>query len=1375
MSQELEGLRNIYDTKYAPENLIKLPKINYGTKSINLYFWWDYWNSLSNKQDSLSPSLPIRLIIVSDLKENGKKVSLRYRHPVYRLLELYSKHDEASNVDYLSILSKENPYLTEEDLYGLAYIAYGEEGLEIANIYYSARHETTNVYFKDMKFFTNRYNGWIKNIRSQIKDDEATFDKIKKVQVQFDIIDQISNFIKVDLLDKHKNYLSIKDKRKQARYELRELSELDKPSRKEKERIVTLEQAIESYGKKLNAINNDITKKLGEIVNGKSDRFLFLKDRFNKVKNYDDLLDLYKHIDLERSEIELSRETYQFYPKYRGKVPKIEDGEDMFNQVILSSYVTSAQYIGEQPLLKVFGRSGGDKILIPGKVYERSKGHKSPLNKGVLSLRLWLGSDKTSKDYITASKDTFTTIIYDLNDNLFQVLITKKGIQNRDEIMKRIGAAMPFLSFEGHEIKSIKASYNIYNLEIIGPVFTDMLLTDDFMNSYLSSNEVSLPLMLKKAYEIYFKGQEKIDVHIVNNTLNRNLINVKLINDSTDTTENKTIQSGTKYINIIVTSKNKRDLNDFTKIFRLLMRYYYFRIPKIQKIYQAFGDTNNKGNIGVKVEAKAHEKLKQAFPDVFIKGYASLCTGRKQPIIIPPNEVADWEKQTFMKGGKTFYKQAMPFPPNKPLFYFGSGEGSEEYPFPRLTINTLKNKNKYPLLPCLGASDMMNRPGSNYDLWKKGDKITIKTQQGISTKINRLPDPYYEVITPTSIYKLVREAKNDDGEPIAHQQLTVLSVTRSLSSLIHCVFLAVKNKKYLTLKTDYEREIFVQEFRNTIAENINLNVTKQELYDRTEEQIKLEVSDPNVYFDPDLYYKTLEEHFGINIFNFEIPNDKSGYGEIAIPRHKSFYVGRKNPERSSVLIVTYKNKLVVPQSGIVILKDNNGALYTYGKKVTRMCINALKDRTKYYSRFNETPQLKEGNVVDYKTALYVSPNYFNILDHVRMTEMTQNIDSEGKTYIVSGKTKQGRISFYVPRTQPYALPLDDKLYPTTIEKANKALGIEPSLFEINLQNQVTGVWYPVNNVIQSIYVILDPFPQSELPDKYKELGATLCSDAKSRNQTNRIIKMRRDIEIIQQLLLWLYQGKYTEYTNTSAIEFISQHWVIDEDNSVKDSSNYYNFSNLPRDLSKYDKSLESLEELAPSLVQNGFIYFFNEAFYHRVSKAFLFKINSLRNLPTADGGTGEIANYYQSAQDFKSEENVTVLMGAKEINLWLKTSFNYQKDFYVNRLIPNNAPLLREPFIFEKYPGVFFLMQNTKKGGIREALGLCKEWENTINMGYDSTAKASKLPYVINGVESTGNIFLEEDYSKDNVDYYEILHYEGLGYKDEYAAMLRLY
>ena len=475
------------------------------------------------------------------------------------------------------------------------------------------------------------------------------------------------------------------------------------------------------------------------------------------------------------------------------------------------------------------------------------------------------------------------------------------------------------------------------------------------------------------------------------------------------------LKSKEPYIRIHISSANSLEVaNDFLRIFAKLLSRYKSDKDEIEKLYKyfipEFLDYENykdfvscsrkagKESIDTKIS-----KLKQVAPDLFISDYARKCLCQFQPIPISDEEVESWKENTFTHKGETLERQVLAFPPDNPKWNFVCPD--DKYPFPGVKRNKLENKNVYAGLPCCYVNDQIGSTKSKYyKIYKEGNieesvktpikpKVEIKESELHMIKSDKIVSSGRYGSVPNSISELL---KND----LSINEIRRKGVPRSINSLLHCVSIAIKDKSYIDSKN---KEKYITDLRNIIAEQTFPSLCKQEMYDFTNEEILLSLKD-NSFLDPNFYYRAIEESYKINLFVFapssdeekRLRNKEESSGVIELPRFKVFPSRSPRPDRPTILIYrtmgSESDILSYPQCELIVSFNEENEKSVFNRNIYDLVFEALLSVNRTITWELVTENNEDIDILA-RDNLYSRINFFTLTNSIA-TE--QYIDEYGK-------------------------------------------------------------------------------------------------------------------------------------------------------------------------------------------------------------------------------------------------------------------------------------------------------------------------------------------------------------------------------------------
>lgn len=321
----------------------------------------------------------------------------------------------------------------------------------------------------------------------------------------------------------------------------------------------------------------------------------------------------------------------------------------------------------------------------------------------------------------------------------------------------------------------------------------------------------------------------------------------------------------------------------------ILMRDYALVFPNIKNILLGY-------EVEAPKELSRKKYLKDIDPEMFIPEYQRFCP--KQPtILFTPEELED---------AKAARKDIMIYPRS-------DKEGiprrayicdNKDYPYVGLKINDLKNKSKYPYLPCCFTEPQVETKHVRYQYENPEEGRERGTE-----KIRHIPLQSHKVLKP-GLYGILPEdiksflfALDPGSTPQIRdkfswlRQGTIRSFNSVLDALINSMLeyyvldLSTKGKlnyktfvgknfplllkafdSYLELNHD-QKEIYLTELRKGLIDLLSANMTAQSAFNLEIKALKDELNTEHSYLDVKVVWRLLEEAFHVNIVLFQRTNE----------------------------------------------------------------------------------------------------------------------------------------------------------------------------------------------------------------------------------------------------------------------------------------------------------------------------------------------------------------------------------------------------------------------------------------------------------------------------------------------------------------------
>jgi len=987
----------------------------------------------------------------------------------------------------------------------------------------------------------------------------------------------------------------------------------------------------------------------------------------------------------------------------------------------------------------------------------------------------------------------------------------------------------------GFDLYGLINQETIQGLTIDETSLLDLILSEPLFNIYLYVEENIKPYAFKKRLDVHYRSifkDEKegetptSDVYISNSaavsiTLTQRYYQEDSTTDVIPAISNYNmikarVNKGTPFIHINISRADSRKIIDeFVLIFRLLLGYYLDNWQPIFQDYLSFvpelavlpslitnkqlikeeKQKTKKKTVSKKEDVSRIKALKAKAPDLFVDKYARKCQGDLKPIVISNEEIPFWKAKTFLSDGVPTQRQVMTFPlptrdpqnPNRIIEGWNFVCPNDNIPYPGLKTNTLANKDKYPYIPCCFIRDQtVEGLRKGYNEYFRGYPPRAKKGargEGL-IKTSKFLEPGIRGFVSSEIESILKNYDSDSGSIIRY------GVIRSPNSLIHCVCVAVSNNDYLKLPTDLERETYVTKLRRYIANNIRTELLLQEFYDKTPVEIKRYLDDNSFFLDPNLFYRALEEIFNINIFCFSPPDLVRGHPLpfIDIPRNKLFHIRPLRPNRPTVLIYNHwgseSNMLEYPQCELIIdFEQDKDDIRLFGANMTELChsilLESFKTITWRIAKFllpNSTTEIEDviGNV-----------NIYSLIDYMALlnyTAKSQYIDEYGKlralNFTVSIKngndTLREDMTLIIPPSQPENLPIMEPVN-CSFEAAVSIFGQPSGITRLSSDERlVNGIWFSIMDLNFGVYVPVKPIT---LPSGLQyPIGPPNSLRKEGSNVISRLTKLRKILDIIIQLVRWLYDID-RNYRNSTPSQFINEYFSYN-DKPITDSVNYYDLIRIKRILPIVTTPAEGITILskeAPTLFSNGRIVFYSKDFYDKIGASIKVYYNETVGLPNEPARF--IDNYHSSEESFKQQANVAIFVNEKDLLSWMVNQENRLLKFYlIKDKLDNSSMVTLEPFIYRDVDGKIYLIQNVIGGELSRAFTAAVDWYNRkFNSGSQSKQFEGTPAYMVYAVNDSGIIVPFQDKTGGNDLYVKILRY-GVSDLDNgrYAAILDL-
>lgn len=990
-------------------------------------------------------------------------------------------------------------------------------------------------------------------------------------------------------------------------------------------------------------------------------------------------------------------------------------------------------------------------------------------------------------------------------------------------------------SHEGLPIQYVK-------LDLIS--FLDMLLVDDLMNTYLYIDESGEAAGQKTRLKIRLRSISGLKIETDKRGSSSTLA-CHMLQDKSNTYKLHKVQyldiygnvreddlsssPGSEFVKITFKAKSRGLVARFIELMMRLMGHYFYSVVNVNgnlvfqrdaitSLYSSFVPSikvaqvtdfllpsENAKNRVTKDQIANYEELANHAPEMFPKGYASIFQSKQQPKIISEEEVIEWESRTFVHKGVLMSYKAHPFP--RP----GSGQKTywfvcpnPNYPFFGLKANTtLDNREKFPYLPfCFEENQDVE--GNIYRAYYNGEEIVEQVKIGgkAPLKANKLLDPTRTGELPIQLRTLLYPYSNHRDKNTLFKLGVFTDPKRGFNGFLHAILTACKIKGYTS---NPSKSNFVSEFRKRLVE-MDLNIVKQELYDVSIDDIKRRILSTDEWFNPQLFYRLVEEWFDINIFIFMPVRGSNTEFTIEIPRARLSHIRAK---RDRKVVLLYKNTKIAsayPSYEVIIdtgitgrsINSNNEHLSLFPLSMNNLCFDVL-NRAMITATFSSTEMgpvthLNLYSSVNYETIFGAKPISQFIDEYGKCRALTFKllINKDSGVVAESGIQSSKRMiveseaclfSIITPPQQPYSVPIAS---PVEVEWTilRKYLVQDPTYIYVNpLTGLMSGVWFSTGDNQYGAFIPL--IPTSNIPEKIKQgnsepfkIGST---GSVRTSAVKRVSETKKKLSFILQVIKFIFKLYYKENRGIRDINlFISSFFQVGD---LQNSQ--YDLSRLPRRFPSGTvvEVLQWFEQRAPTLIRGGKIFLYNRNFangvLHQVRDYYKATLDLDLEPPKA------IEGFYSNESDFIQRPHTLILMGSQKFKDWKRSLM--AQSAYTDKAT-YNLGRNRTPIILGSLDIGFYLVQtvmgdpNDRTLNYQYALSVAYNWATRrVNTGFSTKLRpeAVNQPYIVKAISIGGKLatidMRNSEASSTGTDYLQILYIGDFEATHRYAALLPLY
>ena len=848
---------------------------------------------------------------------------------------------------------------------------------------------------------------------------------------------------------------------------------------------------------------------------------------------------------------------------------------------------------------------------------------------------------------------------------------TRSGNISKDEYSNRSLSVFKNLNLYVKKSKESKISGTFYfpNKKIDKYVFSDLVMNDNLFNTLLKIDEHDGATKKKTYLFIQF-------YHPTTGLIKAN-ITPKIASKITLSDDQDPVIFPDKnyYISVKVKeATNMKSILIFQNMLGKLLTIYETKEADVIKFYSQYITDFGEEEEEEEEQEQEDKKIAEIAPQIFVSNYTRNCAPARMPSVISGEAVLQAKEN-----GKSVIKFPRDIPDDpKGVKFPNDGENqnyytcnNKQYKYVGLTKNKLKNSEKFPYVPCCFKNDQSNKP--KYLNYYEGQEVEqvgkikqqdiIKTQKILdNNRFGSLPyniDNLFTFIYPNQTYEYIRKG-----------------VFRNEHSFLNCVMEALDDTtNILSITDENEREVILIDTRNKLATKTLSVLCRQEMYDKTTDEIIEILKNPNDYLDPKLFIHLLEEYFECNIFIFTKSTMLSD-GEMILPRHLQAYYKHKN---NYPCIYIYEH--TVEQQCELIIK------YNTIKEEDPQDVFTYEEARNIRNLF---AKLKQSYALDKSIRETIMP----IPSHIKIK--SQWIDSYGKTRRLDIKYKGHIISLITSPIQPIKVKETKN---RSVDKTDVDIAINfIKELKIELQSQtiVNKRTYELNGILGNVKVSI-PIKETDILDNIPEKEEGLSYPINQLSVLEQYNKNKKTARYLMEYTVWMY----SKYLYDEDIEEIT------EENIATFAKTFFKID--PGFKYGYISKAFTVDNL---LMENGLIVVHDEDTLKRL--IYFLRLSAQRNSDKVIEYHKQIfiQNYYVDITDFTQYPNQVILFGEESVEHWINENnikYNLQNTiqigndlpyFFKNTLVDNKIYLAQNTSSLEKASdiGITWIRKQYNKG-----------------------------------------------------------------------------
>jgi hypothetical protein len=483
-----------------------------------------------------------------------------------------------------------------------------------------------------------------------------------------------------------------------------------------------------------------------------------------------------------------------------------------------------------------------------------------------------------------------------------QVQITYKAFSTVNDVMmkRKLESALENrLKYEVISQKqlNIKGKFTVNDFTLNRAIFVDLAETNSIISYFIYFNERTVTATKKERFAMYYEPNQRAD--------NTNALTITVTPFIEDNMHNLAIR--------VTQIPNLHQANAFRIVFSQLLAiyeeeknqiisYYSQYIPKFKTLADVSGKKKQKKE---KKTGKRADKLRNQFPEIFMKRYADRCFQKQQPYWL---NTEDAQKLATKLG----QHKVMNWPLNSDNWYAcqprEADDSSDAYIWPGLKKNTkLPNLDQYPYLPCCFEEDQYEKRASKLRRYLEGEGEQEEQEELFLNDLGYIKKTGKRVgigkygMGPFYLERIMELANipKFDWKKESYSPILRYGMRESPDSFIHCLEL-VFNPEYLDMSLN-DREARVMEVKRNLSQ-LPSEIGKQELFRFNRNDLIAYLNTPDSYISPEVFVELLEFYYRCNII-LMVEDKDHPYGDIVLPKTTNVYLTRKMDETLPLVLI----------------------------------------------------------------------------------------------------------------------------------------------------------------------------------------------------------------------------------------------------------------------------------------------------------------------------------------------------------------------------------------------------------------------------------------------------------------------------------------